>query len=117
MLAILAAVDFDEGIEAAPLAEFAQATNLRKHFGQERLAAEAGIDGHDHDDVTEMEDVFDGIKGAGWVQHHPRLLAELVDLGQHPMQMEGRRRFGVHEKVIGARLGKTGDVAFRLDDH
>ncbi len=33
------------------------------------------------------------------------------------MQVEGRRRFGVNEKVIGARRGKIGDVALRLDDH
>jgi len=34
MLAILAAVDFDEGIEAARLAEFAQAANLRSISGR-----------------------------------------------------------------------------------
>ncbi len=33
------------------------------------------------------------------------------------MQVDGRRRLGLHDDVIGAALGKSLDVMFRLDDH
>ena len=51
-----------------------QAADLGQHFRQERLAGKTGIDGHDHDDVAEMQDIFDGIQGLAGSSTAPAFL-------------------------------------------
>ena len=114
---VLAAIDFDHRMQAALGAHRAQAPDLRQHFGKEGLAAEAGIDGHDQNDVAQMQHIFDQLRRARRIEHHARLLAERADLRQHPMQMDRRAGLGLHQQMIGAGLGKSGEIALRLDDH
>ena len=65
------------GLSTARVAKLPQSADLGQHLRQEFLAAKAGIDGHDKNDIAEMEDVFDQLGRARRVEHHACLLAEV----------------------------------------
>ena len=77
---VLAAIDFDHGMQGALRAHLAQTADFRQHFGKEILAAEARIDGHHQNNVTQMEDIFDKLRRGGRIEDHTGLLAERADL-------------------------------------
>src|SRR5437870_343129 len=78
---ILPAVGLNNRAESARVVKIAQSTDLRQEF----LAAEAGIDRHDENDIAEMEDIFDQLSR---IERHARLLAEIVDLREDAVEMD-----------------------------
>ena len=114
---VLAAVDFDDRMQTALGAHRAQARDLRQHFGDEGLAAKSRIDGHDQNNVAQMQDILDKLRRGSRIEHHTRLLAERADLREHAMQMGRRAWLGLHQEMIGAGIRKGGKIALRLDDH
>src|SRR5262249_29483309 len=106
MLGILAAIDFDPGVKPLSLAQSPQGTDLRRHLRQELLPAKSGIDGHDQDDVAKMQDLLDKSDGACRIEHRTARLSKRANARQHAMQVDGRRRFGLHQQMIGAGLGE-----------
>ncbi len=98
-------------------ADHAQAPDLGQHFREEGLAAESRIHGHHQDDIAEMEDIFDELRRARGIQHHPCPLSEISDLGERPMQMDRGAGLSLDQQVIRPRFGKDAEVALRLDHH
>ena len=64
-----------------------------------------------------MQNIFDQLRRTRRVEHHPSLLTERADLAEHPMQVDRRARLGLHQEMVGAGLGESRKIAFRLDDH
>ena len=114
---VFTSIDLDHRLQAAFRADRPDAPDLRQHLGQEGLSAEPGIDRHDQDDIAEVQDIFDELRRARRVEHHARLLAELPDLAEHPMQMHRGAWLGLDQQMVGACLGEGRKIAFRLDDH
>jgi hypothetical protein len=114
---VLTAIDLDYRIEAALRADGSDAPDLRQHFRQKGLPAESRIDGHHQNDVAEMENIVDKLRGARRVEHHARLLTELADLRQYAMEVDRGTGLGLDQQVVGAGLGEGGEIAIRLDDH
>ena len=95
---IFSAINLNERIEAARVADLAQTTDLGQHLRQEFLAAEARIDGHDENDIAEMQDVFDQLDRArraaqdAVAEVERRNRYELVPVHQSVVLYEGKRR-------------------------
>src|SRR5215469_6669025 len=53
------AVNLDDGVEAAIITQTPQRADLWQHFRKELLTAEPGIDGHDQDNPTQLQHIFD----------------------------------------------------------
>jgi hypothetical protein len=91
------------------------------HRGDEALAAEAGVDAHQEDEVAELQHVGDrldrGVRvehGAG--EHAPaRVVGQAADLLE--VAMEVAAGLGVHGDHVGAGAREVGDVALGLLDH
>ena len=74
--------------------------------GRNAWPPKPGSDGHDQHDVAQVQHVFDQLGRGGRVEHHARLLAEVADLAEDAMQVDGRRRLGLDQQVIGAGPGE-----------
>ena len=75
---------------------------------EERLPAEARIDGHHQHHVDAVEHGFDGLGRGRRVEHDARPLAERADELQRAVQM--RPGLGMDDDVVGAGLGESRDV-------
>src|SRR6185295_6250170 len=84
-LDILSAIRRDMRRDPELAATRAERRDLRQRLGQEGLAAEAGIDGHDEDDVDQMKDMVDPQDRRRRIDHHPRAAAKLAHPAQHAM--------------------------------
>ena len=82
---ILSAVNLDDWTKTPRVAKLPQSPDFRQHVRQEILAAKAGIDGHDKNDIAEVEDLFDQLGRARRVEHHACLLTEVVDCERTPV--------------------------------
>ena len=102
-------VGFRASISARASRSFAQRDR------QEALAAEAGIDAHDQDHVSVLDDVFEHRDRRRRVQRDAGPCAERADVRQQALRVEGRLE--VKGDDVGAGLAEVFDVAFRLDDH
>ena len=114
---IFSAVNLDDRIKAARLAEPAQTADVGQRLRQKFLTAEACFDGHDENDVAETENVFDRLDRARRVEYGASFLAEVVDLREDLMECVRGGRLRVDENMIGAGLRKGDEMALRLDDH
>src|SRR6185369_12151043 len=74
-----AAVDFEQDVAAALDDAAARLGQLGQRLGNEPLAAEAGVNRHDENEVQLVHDVVQPVQGRGRVQHQPGLAAVLAD--------------------------------------
>ena len=81
---------------------------LSTHRRDERLAAEAGIDGHHQDEVEPIEHVFDRLGRRRGIERDARLLAERADRLQRAVEMLGR--LGVDGDGVRAGLGEGFEI-------
>jgi hypothetical protein len=64
-----------------------------------------------------MQHVLDKRDGTRRIEHGAARFAQRANPRQHPMQVDGRRWFGLNQQVIGAGVGKSFEVALGFDDH
>ena len=112
-----AAIDLDDRVEPALVAQPPQRPDLGQHLRQELLSAKPGIDGHDQHDAAEFEHIFDLRQRRRRVQHHPGGLSEIADMRQGPVQMDRRARLAMDDQMVGAGAGEIVEVTLGLDDH
>src|SRR3569623_3594070 len=74
-------------IDRASRAHGADGGDLLKYGRDEGLTAEAGIDRHHQNDVSQIEHVLDDVRGRCWIERNAGLLAERADSLQRAMQM------------------------------
>ena len=77
-----AAVHLKAEGQVARLAPLVDLPQLGQHVAAEGLAAEAGLDGHDQNQVDFAQQVLDGGSGCARVQDDPALAAQGADAGQ-----------------------------------
>ena len=81
----------------------------------EALAAEAGIDAHDQDQVHQVHQIVERIDRRAGIEHHAGLFAQLADVLKRAMDM--RAGFGMHGQAVGARLGEGLEIGVHRRDH
>src|SRR5206468_11574514 len=99
-LGVDAAVDLDRHREATAVDLGAQLADLGDDGVDELLAAEAGVHGHDQDHVQLGQDDVQVVDGRMRVQGDGRLLAQLADVFDGPVQV--RRGLQVDGHAVGA---------------
>ena len=82
---------------------------------QEALPAEAGVDGHDEDEVEFVHDVFEAGERGGGIEDEPRFQAVVLDLLQAAVNVDGG--FGMEADVVRARFGEWFDKAVHRAGH
>jgi hypothetical protein len=106
MFAILAAVDFYERVESARLAQVAQRRILGSISGRNDWPPKPGLTVMIMMTWQRCRTYSTASRGLAGSRTTPAFLPSLADLRQYAMQMKGRRRLGMNEKVIGPGLGK-----------
>mmetsp|Transcript_69580 Transcript_69580/g.188051 ORF Transcript_69580/g.188051 Transcript_69580/m.188051 type:complete len:374 (+) Transcript_69580:542-1663(+) len=112
-----AAVDLDPRVHALRLAEGLQLLDLVDLALDEALAAEAGVDGHDQDEVDLLQDVLDGRQGRAGVEDDPGSAAQRFDALDGPVQVDRRRGLAVDGYDVGPGLREVLDALLGLHDH
>lgn len=110
------AVDLDPGVDTLGLAHFPELADLVQLALDELLPAKAGVDRHDEDQVGDIQDVLDRRERGGGVKNDAGLAAQVLDLVQGAVQVDGRAALGVDRDDIGTGLGKVGDPQLGLDN-
>mmetsp|Transcript_156 Transcript_156/g.559 ORF Transcript_156/g.559 Transcript_156/m.559 type:complete len:269 (+) Transcript_156:160-966(+) len=83
----------------------------------ELLAAKAGVDRHDEDEVDLVQHVLDGLQGSAGVEHNAGVAAEVLDHVHDAVQVDGGGLLGVHADDVSAGLCKVSHALLRLDNH
>mmetsp|Transcript_2000 Transcript_2000/g.9027 ORF Transcript_2000/g.9027 Transcript_2000/m.9027 type:complete len:298 (-) Transcript_2000:14-907(-) len=112
-----AAVDLDPRVNSLGVAHRLDLRDLLNLRLDEGLAAEAGVDGHDQDEVDAVEDVLEAFGGGSGVEDDARLASEVLDLVDGAVEVDGGRAFRVDGDDVGASLGEVRDAELGLDDH
>ena len=108
-----AAVDLD--IDRAAARHGAQVAHLVEGVGNEFLAAEAGIDRHDEDEIDDVDHVLDRALVRAGVHGYAGFFAERADCLQRAVNM--RAGFHVHGDGVGAGLGESFQIGIAGRDH
>lgn len=112
---VYAAIAFDEGTEITLDELGTHTTHLVEHGRDELLSAEAGIDGHDEDEVEVAEHFVEHDIGCAWVDGDAGFHAGFVYHLDAAMQVVAC--FLMHGHVLGAIGGDLLDPKFGMDDH
>ena len=115
VLRLDAAVDLQFGGEAEAVYRGAEAFHLRKNAGDERLPAEAGVDGHDEDEVQLRQYLAECAVRRGWVERDAGGRTEVANLVNGAVQV--RHSLLVHRDLVRPCGDEVRDEAFRLHDH
>src|SRR5712692_4127785 len=110
-----AAIDFDIAVQAAFGNHLAQAGDFGQRFGDELLAAEAGVDGHDKHHVDQGEYIFEQEDGGRWVERDCCHFARYSDLLDDAVQV--RANLLVDDNHAGSGLCEILDVSFGVGNH
>jgi hypothetical protein len=97
-----AAVDLEPDLAAAAVDQLAHAPDLGQRRGDERLAAEAGVHGHEQHHVDLLQHVVQPVERRGGVQHQPWPAPVLAD--EPDGAVDVLARLGVERDPGGARL-------------
>src|SRR5215475_12236002 len=108
-----AAVDLD--VDRAPARHRPQIPDLVDRRGDERLAAESGIDRHDQDEIHEIDHRRHGAFGCSGIERDPGLLAERADRLERAVEM--RPRLDMHRDDVRAGLSKGLEIRIARRDH
>lgn len=113
---VAGAVDLDQVAVAVLILEPLRLPDFMEHFGDEGLACEAGVHGHDGDFIDFMNVLFDVVQGSGWIEYHAELAAQGLDLvdDAESLRVDGLR---LGTDVGGASLGQGFDIIRRIRDH
>src|SRR5260370_22818682 len=110
-----ATIDFDIAVEAAFGNHLAQADDFGQRFGDELLAAEAGVDGHDKHHVDQGEYIFEQEDGRRRVERDRCHFARYSDLLDDAVQV--RANLLVNDNHVGSGLREILDVSFGVGNH
>src|SRR6185436_15328829 len=88
---------------------------LRERLGNELLAAEPGIDGHDQDEVQLPDDVIEMRERGRGIQHQARLAPVLADQAYRAVDMIGS--FRVEGDDVRSRFREIRDDPIHRTDH
>jgi hypothetical protein len=89
-------------------------TNLGQLAFDEALAAEAGIDAHDQDQVDQIHQIVQASIGVRDWKHHAAF-CPAQDMLQRAMDM--RPAFGMHGEAVGPGIGESLDIGIDRRDH
>jgi hypothetical protein len=99
-----AAVDLQPDVAAAGVDELARRLDLAQRRVDEALAAEAGVDAHDQDQVDLVDRPLQHVERRGRVEHQPGLFALGLDELQRAVDV--RAGVGVEAHQVGAGLAE-----------
>src|SRR5260370_14551399 len=109
------AIDFDIAVEAAFGNHLAQADDFGQRFGDELLAAEAGVNGHDKHHVDQGEYIFEQEDGRRRVERTRCTFARYFDLLDDAVQVQANLL--VNDNHVGSGLREILDVSFGVGNH
>ena len=90
-----APVDFNPRVDVVLVAQRLNLFDLLHLRFNKRLTAEARVDGHDQNQVDEVDDVLQARNRGSRVQHDARFATQVLDLTDSSVQVNGTRAFGV----------------------
>ena len=110
-----AAIHFDIAGDMVLFHHSLEAADFGEHGRDELLAAEAGVDGHDEDHISVLQDFFEGDEGVAGLRATPTPLPSVADLLDGAVEVGAS--LDVDDYEIGTRFGEIGDVELGPLDH
>src|SRR5690606_35208853 len=108
-------VDLNHGAAAAAVDQFPDRFDLPEALRQEHLPGEAGIDGHDQDQVYLGDEFLERMNRRGRVDGHTRAGAALADAPDGAVQV--RRGFNVYGHDRRTGIDELVDIAVGFGNH
>ena len=114
-LCVDTAIDFEVDWPTGLVDHLAHGLDLAKLAGDERLAAEPGVDGHDQHEIDLVDQVVEDFGGRRRIERDAGLLAQRLDRLHRAMRVG--TRFGMDGDDVGTRCGKCLKVGIDRRDH
>jgi hypothetical protein len=112
-----APVDFNPRVDVVLVAQSLDLLDLLHLRFDEGLTAEARVDGHDQNQVDDVDDVLQARNRGPRVQHDARFATQVLDLTDSSVQVNGTRTFSVNGDDVRTRLCKVRNSQLRFHDH
>ena len=112
-----APIDFNPRVDVVLVAQSLDLLDLLHLRLNEGLTAEARVDGHDQNQVDDVDDVLQARNRGPRVQHDARFATQVLDLTDSSVQVNGTRTFSVNGDDVRTRLCKVCNSQLRFHDH
>src|SRR5690606_3625304 len=109
------AIHFEADVAAALVNQLPHLAQFAQGGGNEGLAAETGVHGHQQNDIELVHDVLEAVDRRGRVEYETTLAAEITDQLQGAVDVVGS--LGMEGDVRGTGLGEIADQAVDRRDH